>query len=60
MLNLTLSSANATLLRLTAQQSQHGLVTTVDAVKVADGQSAGLGQPWMVEAAKNLHGILSF
>ena len=54
------ATGHAALLRLAAQQGQHGLVAPVHAVKVADGEGAGRGQPWVVEAAKNLHGILSF
>jgi hypothetical protein len=43
-----------------AQQGQHGLVATVHAVKIADGQGAGRGQPWVIEAAENLHGVEFF
>jgi hypothetical protein len=40
---------------LGAQQCQHGLMTPVHAVKVADGERASLGQPGVMKTAKDLH-----
>ena len=52
------AAGHAALLGLAAQKRQHGLVAAMDAVKIADGQGAGRGQSWVLEAAKNLHGVV--
>jgi hypothetical protein len=46
----------APVLGLVFEQSEHGLVTAVHAVKVANGQRAGPGQFRVVETAENSHG----
>ena len=46
-------------LGLTVEQRQHGLMTPVDTVKVADGQRASVGDVGMVKTAKNLHEVNS-
>jgi hypothetical protein len=43
--------------RFASEQGQHGLVTAVHTIEVADGQGAGVGQLGVVETAKNLHGM---
>jgi hypothetical protein len=40
-----------------AQQSQHGLVAAVNAIKIANGDSAGRCQFGVVNTAKDLHGL---
>jgi hypothetical protein len=42
--------------RFVAQQSQHGLVATVNAIEITDGDRAGWRQFGMVNTAKDLHG----
>jgi hypothetical protein len=46
------AAGHAALLRLAAQEGEHGLVAAVHAVKVADGQGAGACQSWVLVAAK--------
>jgi hypothetical protein len=41
--------------RFTLEQSQHGLVTAVHPIKVADGQSTSLGLVGVVKTSKNSH-----
>jgi hypothetical protein len=37
------------------QEREHGLVPSVDTVKVTDRQGAMMGPVWVVESAKYLH-----
>jgi hypothetical protein len=54
------AARQAALARLGVQQRQHGLVATVHAVEIADGQGAGWSHAGMPEPAKNLHGSICF
>ena len=54
------AGGHATLGSFSRQQGQHGLVTPVNTIEIADGDGAGRFSPWMVEASKNLHGTLCF
>jgi hypothetical protein len=40
---------------LVFEHGEHGLVATVNPVKVANGQRAGLSQCWVLMAAKDFH-----
>jgi hypothetical protein len=46
------------LARLCGEQRQHGLMTTVDAVEIADRQCAGRSHAGMPKPAKNLHELI--
>jgi hypothetical protein len=46
--------------RFGLQQRQHGLVATVDAVEIANGEGAGGSHARVPEAAENLHEWISF
>ena len=48
------------LLGFAAQQGEHGLVTPVNAIKVANRQGARLGDARVMKSAENLHSLLSF
>jgi hypothetical protein len=48
------------LLRLAAQQRQHGLVPAVYTIKVADGQGTGGSHTRMVKTAENFHEFVIF
>jgi hypothetical protein len=54
------AAGQAALARLGVQERQHGLMTTVDAVEIADGQRAGRCHAGMPEPTKNLHGSICF
>jgi hypothetical protein len=41
-----------------AQQSQHGLVAAVNAIEIANGHCAGRCQFGVVNAAKDVHGLV--
>jgi hypothetical protein len=47
------AAGHAAVLRLVSEQCQHGLVATVHAVEVADGQRAGWRKTGMVEASEH-------
>jgi hypothetical protein len=49
------ATGHRTLCRLTTQQRKHGLVTTVHAVEVADGQCASRCHTGVMKTTKNLH-----
>jgi hypothetical protein len=51
------ATGHAAVTCLIDQQSQHGLMATVHAVKVANGQGASLGQLRVMKTSKNLHGL---
>ena len=51
------AAGHAALLRLAAQERQHGLVAAVYAVEITNGQCAGRGEARMLVAAEKLHGF---
>jgi hypothetical protein len=50
------ATGHTTVTRLTVEQRQHGLVTAMNTVKVANRQGAGLGELGVVETSVNTHG----
>jgi hypothetical protein len=52
------TTGHAALARFADQQGEHGLVPTVHAIEVADGQRTCAGDFGVVKAAKNLHGVV--
>jgi hypothetical protein len=46
----------AAVTRLVGQQCQHGLVTPVNAIEIADGQRTGAREAGMLETAEDAHG----
>jgi hypothetical protein len=51
------ATGHAAVARLIFKQGQHGLVATVHAVKVANGQGASLGQLGVLKTSENLHDL---
>jgi hypothetical protein len=49
------ATGHTTVTRFTVEQRQHGLVTAMHPVKVANRQGAGLGELGMVETSVNKH-----
>jgi hypothetical protein len=54
------AAGNAALGRLGLEQAQHGLMSPVYTIKIANGHSAGRSQAGMIDAAENLHGLLCY
>jgi hypothetical protein len=49
------AAGHAALLCLALEQREHGLMTSVYAIKVANGERTGAGQSGVFAASENLH-----